>query len=51
MLHVFSTNRVKSVAPKQKTTNNLGEKEYCFTYAHKVFWHKAEVPCTVCFGI
>jgi hypothetical protein len=28
MLHVFSTNRVKLVAQKLKTTNKLGQREY-----------------------
>ena len=28
MLYVFSTNRVKLVARKPKTTNNMGQREY-----------------------
>jgi hypothetical protein len=28
MLHVFSTNRVKLMAQKPKTTNKLGQREY-----------------------
>ena len=31
MLYVFSTNRVKLVARKPKTTDNMGQREYLFT--------------------
>ena len=30
MLHVFSINRVKLAARKQKTADNLGQREYLF---------------------